>query len=594
MLNSHSPHRIVVDVRTSEMLDSILITPRDKNDRLELLRTIQQQYPEIITRNYTIGMAIPSNQSSLLESLDNFFDVHWSQDARLFVANRRDAKNIYPKLRDCVSKLIAGDVKVAKMALATHSDRLSRLDNHQWVNVAAMTLPDSFGMCVFDEQGAGKTVTFIHAFDILFEKNQADFALIVAPKSMVSEWKDDFQRFMGDLYKIEIITGDKIQKTKALSSGADILVTNFETIVLLEDEIRSLILRYEKRAVLVVDESFFIKSLNAKRTRALRRTREYCGRAFVLCGTPAPNSPHDLIQQFNIVDYGLTFDGLDIPDDRESAHPIIQNAIENSGIYIRHMKSQVMPDLPSKRFNRILVSLNPVQQRLYKSALDGLILDLQVTNDQGFNKQITSFLAKRNALLQICSNPARLVEGYTETPSKLEVLDELLSEVIENRNQKVVLWSFYTHSLSTIYERYKKYNPVRYDGAVSSVDERRNAIRNFQSDSTTMMFVGNPAAAGAGITLHRSHIAIYESMSNQAAHYLQSLDRIHRRGQTENVEYIVLLSEGTIEVPEYERLMDKEQMAHDLLGDKEEHHLTREIMLTELEEAKKIFGDKYD
>ena len=32
-----------------------------------------------------------------------------------------------------------------------------------------------------------------------------------------------------------------------------------------------------------------------------------------------------------------------------------------------------------------------------------------------------------------------------------------------------------------------------------------------------MVFAANPAAAGAGLTLHRARVAIYESLSNQAA-----------------------------------------------------------------------------
>ena len=74
-----------------------------------------------------------------------------------------------------------------------------------------------------------------------------------------------------------------------------------------------------------------------------------------------------------------------------------------------------------------------------------------------------------------------------------------------------------------------------------------------------MLFIANPAAAGAGLTLHRARFAVYESMSNQAAHYLQSLDRIHRRGQEREVEYITLLCEDTVEVQEYARLTDKER-----------------------------------
>ena len=129
--------------------------------------------------------------------------------------------------------------------------------------------------------------------------------------------------------------------------------------------------------------------------------------------------------------------------------------------------------------------------------------------------------------------------------------------------------------------RYQHHNPVRYDGTVSDVTDRREAVRRFQSDDETMLFVGNPAAAGAGLTLHRSRIAVYESWSNQAAHYLQSLDRIHRRGQTREVEYIILLCENTIEEDEYARLIEKERSAALLLGDEIGTPVTREGLLNE-------------
>ncbi|MHC5731527.1 MAG: helicase-related protein, partial [Nostoc sp.] len=111
--------------------------------------------------------------------------------------------------------------------------------------------------------------------------------------------------------------------------------------------------------------------------------------------------------------------------------------------------------------------------------------------------------------------------------------------------------------------------------------ERREAVRKFQEDDETMLFVANPAAAGAGLTLHRARLAIYESMSNQAAHYLQSLDRIHRRGQTRDVEYLILLCDNTIEIEEYERLTRKERAAQALLRDQVEEPITRETMLRE-------------
>jgi SNF2 family DNA or RNA helicase len=96
-----------------------------------------------------------------------------------------------------------------------------------------------------------------------------------------------------------------------------------------------------------------------------------------------------------------------------------------------------------------------------------------------------------------------------------------------------------------------------------------------------MLMVANPAAAGAGLTLHRARFAIYESMSNQAAHYLQSLDRIHRRGQERPVEYLVVLGKDTIEEQEYDRLLAKESSAQQLLGDVVEPPMMRTAMLSE-------------
>ena len=171
-------------------------------------------------------------------------------------------------------------------------------------------------------------------------------------------------------------------------------------------------------------------------------------------------------------------------------------------------------------------------------------------------------------------------------------LDQLLHETVELQREKVVVWSFYTASLSAIVERYQRMKPVRYDGSVTDIAERREAVRRFQSDDETMLFIGNPAAAGAGLTLHRARHAIYESLSNQAAHYLQSLDRIHRRGQTRPVQYSVLLCDATIELAEFDRLTDKERAAQLLLGDAVVPPPTRESMLAELESAMRLTAEE--
>jgi SNF2 family DNA or RNA helicase len=184
--------------------------------------------------------------------------------------------------------------------------------------------------------------------------------------------------------------------------------------------------------------------------------------------------------------------------------------------------------------------------------------------------------------MRICSNPTPLIPDYHETPTKLRALDDLLKTYIEGRDEKAIVWSHYRYSLSVIAERYASYGVVVIDGSVSDTSERREAVRRFQEDPSTRLFVGNPAAAGAGLTLHRSSLAIYESFSNQAAHFLQSLDRIHRRGQQREVEYVILLCHPSLEEVEYRRLLVKADVQSDLLGDLRAERTTRTGMLADL------------
>lgn len=581
---------IRAETRLADSLDALFLVP-GSGEGTALLQAVKNNLipDEAKATRSAGGVRIPASAVAQLDELTDGIEIVWTPEARRFVENRRRIATRHAAAFGALQRIRREGADLAERMISD-SDGLGVLDRHQVVNVAAMTLPDSPGLCVFDEQGAGKTVTFIFAFDLLVERDQADLAVIVAPKSMIGEWPKDLERFRGGIYRTAVLTGTKREKRRMLAKGADVFVTNFETAVSMEAELRSLLRSRLGRTVLAVDESFFIKSPDTKRTRSLRRIREWAGRAYVLCGTPAPNSPVDLVQQFSFVDFGHCFTGVDIPSERGSAAPAIQSAVQERGLFLRHLKTDVLPDLPLKRFQRVTVPMADEQARLYRAILDDLVAEVETVDDRGFNRQRASFLARRAALLQICSNPSGVSDTYDETPAKLSALDAIVERLVERDHEKVVIWSFYTASVSAIADRFARYGAVRYDGTVSDVESRREAVRRFQEDDETMVFVANPAAAGAGLTLHRARIAVYESLSNQAAHYLQSIDRIHRRGQERDVEYIVMLCDGTLEVTEYERLVQKEQAAQDLLGDRVAAPITRETFLADVREAATLIG----
>ncbi len=453
------------------------------------------------------------------------------------------------------------------------------LDEHQLRNVVTMTIPGGWGACIFDEQGTGKTPTLIAAFDLLAERDEADTLLVVAPKSMIGEWAVEFERFCGELYRVVVVEGSRRERAAALTAGADVVVLNYEAAISLREDLQLLARR--SRTVLAVDESYNVKNPDAARTAALVELREWCGRCFVLCGTPAPNSPVDLLSQVDLVDFGMTFQDLVLSDDPERDRDAVRSALEDRGLYTRNLKQVVLPDLPGRRFIEVGIEFAPEQAALYEQALEGLIADLGDVDEEAFRKERLSFMERRSALLRICSNPAGLVPGYSEVPGKIAALDALLERQAE-QGEKVVLWSFYRASLDFLAKRYSGFGVVRIDGSVTGVGVRREAVRRFQEDDQILVFLGNPAAAGAGLTLHRASLAIYESFSNQAAHFMQSLDRIHRRGQTRDVEYLMLLCSGSLEEVEYERMLEKMRSQRDLLGDPEHRATGRRELLGEL------------
>jgi SNF2 family DNA or RNA helicase len=456
-----------------------------------------------------------------------------------------------------------------------------KLDRHQLEAVAAISTPSLQGLAIFDEQGTGKTIMALCGFDRLRRQEKVDRLIVIAPKSVLGSWKNDAEMLFGENYKIQIVSGTAKIRRKQLLAKHDILAISYDTAVRERSLLKTLLSTKASKYMLVADETYYVKNPEAQRTKLVSEIRFLCERAIILCGTPAPNSPHDVIQQINIADEGLTFENSDIPKDVEEAYPIIEKTIKNA-IFLRRLKQDVLPDIPKKEINRITFELQPIQRDLYDRVREETILILQSIDDQQFTKQLTSFLARRLMLIQICSHPGYIDPHYVEVPAKQLVLDQLLKDLIDNKNKKIVIWSYFRYSLEALANRYARYGMARIDGSVSNVDDRIDAIRRFQSDPQIRVFLGNPAAAGAGVTLTAAHHAVYESFSNQAAHYMQSVDRIHRRGQEHVTTYHVLLPQDTIEEKEFERILAKEQLGRNLLGDKYEEPITRERFLTEL------------
>jgi len=443
-----------------------------------------------------------------------------------------------------------------------------KLDEAQAIAVSAMITPSLKGLCLFDEQGIGKTVTAIAAFDVLHQRDEADCLVVVCPVTMKEGWRSEIEKFLPGKYNIAVLEGSREEnRTVVLASHSfDVLICNFESVEPLLVPLKGVL--SQRKAILVVDESFNVKNKEAVRAEAVRELRRSCFKGFVLCGTPAPNSSIDVINQYDIADDGYTFAGFVSPKDEDDRRERINQRIEERGTTIRRLKEEVLPDLPDKHFHIVSVTMTGRQATMYEEGRSKLELSLKSMDNATFKRSLATYFQQRNTLLQVCACPEAIDTLFTDASAKLVALDSLVNDIVEEKGKKLIIWSFYRASLSSLMRRYARYSPVLLDGSTTA-KERAEAVKRFQNDPSVRICIANPAAAGAGVTLHAASDAAYISYSNQAAHFLQSIDRIHRRGQIAPMtDYHLFVCRGTIEEGEVQRLREKEVRQNRLLGDK--------------------------
>jgi len=99
-------------------------------------------------------------------------------------------------------------------------------------------------------------------------------------------------------------------------------------------------------------------------------------------------------------------------------------------------------------------------------------------------------------------------------------------------------------------------------------DDRNNIVKNFQNpDHPLKFFVGNPATAGYGLTLTEANLVVYYANDFNLETRIQSEDRAHRIGQKNNVTYIDLICEGSIDERIVKALRTKIDIGAKVLGE---------------------------
>lgn len=94
--------------------------------------------------------------------------------------------------------------------------------------------------------------------------------------------------------------------------------------------------------------------------------------------------------------------------------------------------------------------------------------------------------------------------------SKLEVLEDIIDNAVQS-GEKLVVIARFVQEIKAIGKLLEKKN-IRYSQISGEVKDREEQIHKFQNDPDTMVFIGQIATAGLGITLTAASTMVFYSL----------------------------------------------------------------------------------
>ena len=440
----------------------------------------------------------------------------------------------------------------------------------------------------FMEMGTGKTKVTIDNIAYLYLQRKITSVLIIAPKSVYTNWQSEIEIHMPDVLKYKIYRWnlDKPKDYYNLEESKDlkIFLINVEALSTKRgyQACVNYLIKFKQNFV-VLDESTTIKNKGAKRTKNILSLSKVAHKKRILTGSPITKSPLDLFTQCQFLSPELLgfhsylafrnryAEMTDIPvgSGRFVSVPKYYKRLDELEqkmklFATRIRKDQCLdlkPKVRSKRYIELDGEGKKIYERLRLHAL-AIVEDSTVS----FSNKLTEIIK----LHQVCNGFTKNDDGKILQlhKSKLNALEETLEET----DGKVIIWANYLYNIHEIKDfLINKYGPestVSIYGEVS-VEDRKIAVERIQQDPDCRFLVGNPTTGGFGLTLTACNTVIYYSNSYNLEVRMQSEDRAHRMGQKGTVVYIDIVAKNTLDEAIMKSLVNKGKIAAQTLGEED-------------------------
>lgn len=473
------------------------------------------------------------------------------------------------------------------------------------------------GAILADEMGLGKTLQTITLLWTLLKQNPVyqagpvvKKALIVCPVTLINNWQKEFRKWLGnERIGIYVADGKKNRLTDfTMGKSYSVMIIGYERLRTVQNELA----KGSAIDIVIADEGHRLKTVQNKSALAIQSLNTT--RRIILSGTPIQNDLSEFFAMVDFVNPGLL--GTFKTFMKEFEGPIVRSRQPNapsadvekgearseelgqltSMFILRRSADLLSKYLPPKTEYVVFCRPTAAQSSIYNLVLASPMFQSVLGSSSESALQLITVLKKLcnspsllNATSESSSSSSKegstsMVEALSETitpnaarrlvpgaSGKIRVLDQLLHNIHSMTDEKVVLVSNYTSTLTMLSSLLSSLGLpfLRLDG--TTPPKKRQALVdtfNRAPARDCFAFLLSAKAGGTGLNLvGASRLVLFDVDWNPATD-LQAMARIHRDGQARPCRIYRLLLRGALEEKIWQRQVTKVGLAHSVVDQK--------------------------
>lgn len=406
---------------------------------------------------------------------------------------------------------------------------------------------------LYMEQGTGKTRTALSLISARIERKKVNHVLWLCPCSVKRNLYTDIVKHVG--YMPDWIT---IYGIESISASDRVYLEVYDIVK-------------KNDCFLIVDESNLVKNKEALRTQRIIRLAESCKYKLILNGTPVSKNEADMFAQWYILDWRilgyqsywsfaanhveywtiLLPNGNEI-EDRNRIKRILDVDYLTAKIApysYQIKKSDCLSDLPAKQYHHIAFDMSEAQAVEYAITKERYLDRVKEWKAETIYRLFTALqhvTAGRKIISDIDDHmETKPMFPWTENNRITTLLDAINNYI---KGDKCIIFAKYKNEIADIKaaltNKYGSESVVEFTGNINQKTRQEN-IEKFRGDA--QFFIANKACGAYGLNLQFCHNIIYYDNDFDFATRAQSEDRIHRIGQTEEVQIYDIYVRSTID-----------------------------------------------